>query len=690
MNRLSVDGKFFKQDGHRVWIKCVTYGPFPDPLPDHDAELSRIRAAGFTSIRVYTPPSPALLEAATAHDLLLFASVPWQWSRVFLGEEAESFWHEGRIKLLHELSIWGSHPQVVAIYIANEIPAEIARWQGYEKTREALDALILELREKFPHLLYAYSNFPTSEYLEPQEADFTAFNVYLETQQKLEDYLRHLHHVAGDRPVLISEFGLDTQRHGEQEQANLLDWQLSTMRRTGTAGATIFAWSDRWRNGNLTVKDWSFGLTRPNGSNKPAIQAIANSYPLPTLSRVPMISVIVCVHNGAERVLPFLEMAHQVNYPCYEVLIIDDGSSDQLDAVCYAYPFVKYLRQDHSGLSAARNLGARKAKGDIFAYTDDDCVPDLDWLYWLARAYEEIECDLCGGPNLAPLPIDEDEAVVASAPGAPSHVMFSSTLAEHIPGCNLSVTRGAFELIGGFSERYWVAGDDVDFCWKAQKLNLRIGFHGSAFVWHRRRATFHRYIKQQKGYGKAEALLLNDHPDKFSASGDATWDGVIYQGGAVTARQGDTIYSGSMGSEPFQSIHGSVMPRRPLNRHFRSLSAERKLRLANSYHSLLRRLSRIYYNETSKFKWQRYLTALRLHFQKTPKAPSLSFTERCETVNSYAIKQNRIDALLSEGWVALDNDPLWDLAKGPDRVLLCIENLGGGAWQLRTRKGSVS
>lgn len=689
MNRLKVNGKFFCLDGKRTWIKCVAYGPFPAPLPDHSQQLALIKAAGFNSIRIYTPPSSSLLEAASEHDLLIFAGVPWEWFRSFIGDGADTFWQGGRIKFLQELAHWGNHPQVVAVYIANEIPSEIARWQGYEKTREALDAFIIELREQFPDLLYAYSNFPTSEYLEPKEADFTAFNVYLETEEKLESYLQHLHHLSGDRPVLISEFGLDTQRHPEGEQARLLNWQLRSMRRSGMAGATIFTWSDRWKNGDLTVDDWSFGLTRRDGSLKPAIASISQPYPLPTLSRYPMISVIVCVHNGADRVLPFLDFAAQLNYPCYEVLIIDDGSVDHLDKLCEAYPSVRYIRQDHSGLSAARNLGARKAKGDIFAYTDDDCVPDADWLYWIARAYIELECDLCGGPNLAPLPSDEDEAVVASAPGAPSHVMFSNTIAEHIPGCNLTVTRGAFELLGGFNERYWVAGDDVDFCWRAHQQQLTIGFHGAAFVWHRRRASFQQYFRQQRGYGKAEALLLDDHPDKFSPSGDAKWDGVIYQGGSVSVSRGDTIYSGAMGSEAFQSIHGAVMPRRPLHRHFRSRSAVKKLNLANRYHPLLRRISRLYYGK-GKLHLSSYYKALKHHFHQDLEAFDPPHTESSQRIDSYAIKQKEIDHLINEGWVPLNNDPSWDLQRGAERILLCMENLGGGAWLLRTRKGTIT
>ena len=77
-----------------------------------------------------------------------------------------------------------------------------------------------------------------------------------------------------------------------------------------------------------------------------------------------------------------------------------------------------------------------------------------------------------------------DEVVVASAQGAPSHVLFDDDEAEHLPGCNLAVRKEVLEAIGGFSERYLIAGDDVDFCWRLQQAGFRMGFSAAAFVWH--------------------------------------------------------------------------------------------------------------------------------------------------------------------------------------------------------------
>ena len=84
-------------------------------------------------------------------------------------------------------------------------PTSCASW-GPRKFANVLEELITECRKHAPDLLYAYANFPTTEYLEPRNADFTAFNVYLEEQSKFESYLQRLHNIAGDRPLFLTEY----------------------------------------------------------------------------------------------------------------------------------------------------------------------------------------------------------------------------------------------------------------------------------------------------------------------------------------------------------------------------------------------------------------------------------------------------------------------------------------------------
>ena len=96
---------------------------------------------------------------------------------------------------------------------------------------------------------------------------------------------------------------------------------------------------------------------------------------------------------------------------------------------------------------------------------------------------------------------------VAAAPGQPTHVLENDQVAEHIPGCNMAFRREALEAINGFDPLYRKAGDDVDICWRLQQSGRWITFAPGAFVWHHRRQGPRSYLKQQAGYGEAEAVL---------------------------------------------------------------------------------------------------------------------------------------------------------------------------------------
>ena len=129
-----------------------------------------------------------------------------------------------------------------------------------------------------------------------------------------------------------------------------------------------------------------------------------------------------------------------------------------------------------------------------------------------------------GGPNLTP---DDGwlAACIAASPGQPAHVLEGDQVAEHVPGCNMAYRREALEGIGGFDTTYRKAGDDVDVCWRLQIANQWITFAPGAFVWHHRRQTVRTYLRQQAGYGEAEALLWFAYPDRFNRRGESKWRG---------------------------------------------------------------------------------------------------------------------------------------------------------------------
>ncbi|RYD33487.1 MAG: glycosyltransferase [Verrucomicrobiaceae bacterium] len=569
--RWKTDGKFFRAGSQRVRMNAVTYGPFPDGWPESfDRDFSRIVSAGFNSLRLYELPDKDLLDAAARHGLKIFGGLKWAQSADFFATPGR--YTHAVVDLARALRENGDHPALAGVYVGNEVPADLARWMGPVKVREAIEALIDTGRKIAPHLLFAYASYPSTEYLEPENADFTAFNVYLENEAAFRSYVKRLHHIAGDRPLVISEFGMDSSRNGLDRQAETLKWATQAALDLETAGMTVYAWSDRWWNAGAEVLDWDFGLTDRDGNAKPALDSVQ-----PSASAIPDLdfSVIVCTRNGRARIGNCLEAIRNMTGGGFETIVVDDGSTDGTDDFVEKYfPWVRLLRLDPGGgLSNARNSGAEIASGEILAFTDDDCEPDREWIARLRPLFQAGKYAAAGGPNLPPPPRTWEEAVVCAAPGAPSHVMLDDEEAEHLPGCNIAVRKAAFDEIGGFDPQFHTAGDDVDFCWRLREAGFLLGFAPGAFVWHWRRPSLRTFLNQQLGYGRAERLLLAKHPSRFSKRGDARWQGFVYGGGPVRVMSDSVIYHGPMGDAGYQAITNRMLPLRGLARDFASLKA---------------------------------------------------------------------------------------------------------------------
>ncbi len=368
---------------------------------------------------------------------------------------------------------------------------------------------------------------------------------------------------------MLGELGMDTIRHGEVAQSEFLASHVREATLGGVAGTFIFAWTDEWHTGGHPIDDWAFGITRADRSPKEAyhqLRAISGQPLSAWLKSAPRVSVVVCTYNGERTLDQCLASLRALDYPDYEVIVVNDGSTDDTRAVLARHPCVRTIHQENLGLSAARNVGLQASTGEIVAYIDSDCFADADWLTFLIDQLERTGAAAVGGPNLTP-PGDWLSASVAASPGQPAHVLVDDQTAEHIPGCNMAFRRAALEAINGFDIQFRTAGDDVDICWRLQHDGYWISFAPGALVWHHRRTSPARYLRQQAGYGAAEGLLQFKHPDRFTALGSGKWRGVVY-GARATPFQFATpiIYRGTFGTAMFQCLyqpspaHWSMLP----------------------------------------------------------------------------------------------------------------------------------
>jgi cellulose synthase/poly-beta-1,6-N-acetylglucosamine synthase-like glycosyltransferase len=485
--------------------------------------------------------------------------LPWEQHITFLDHPGQARSIEDRVR--EGVQVCAGHPAVLCYSIGNEIPASIGRWYGRQRVERFLKRLYRAAKAEDPESLVTYVNYPTTEYLQLPFIDFVCFNVYLESQDLFEAYAARLQTLAGDRPLLLAEVGLDSRRNGEEAQARVLDWQVRAMFDAGCAGGFVYAWTDEWHRGGLDVDDWDFGLTSRERHPKPALRAVRQAFlEVPFRSDIswPRISVVVCSHNGSRTIRACCESLLELDYPDYEVIVVNDGSTDGTAAIADSYGF-RVISAAHAGLSQARNIGMEAATGEIIAYTDDDTRADPQWLSYLAAEFMRTDHAGVGGPNISP-PGDGFVAdAVLNAPGGPIHVLLSDREAEHIPGCNMAFRKACLQEIGGFDPQFRAAGDDVDVCWQLQARGWTLGFSPAAMVWHHRRASVRSFLKQQLGYGRAEALLEVKWPEKYNRFGHVNWKEHPYGQGVARGLSflRWRVYHGVWGSHLFQSIYAS-------------------------------------------------------------------------------------------------------------------------------------
>ena len=220
----------------------------------------------------------------------------------------------------------------------------------------------------------------------------------------------------------------------------------------------------------------------------------------------PRVSVIVPTRDrpsSLQRCLDALE--RQVGIPDFEVVIVDDGSrrADEVARVVARSPRARVLRQDQSrGPAAARNQGARTARGSILLFTDDDCEPAPDWASRLAAVIEN-DAQAAAGVLVNGLPSDRLAAATdtilgfvqrqATGPGGTTRFATTNNLA-----CRA-------ELLAAypFDERFRPAGEDRDWCARVVAAGHSLIVEPSAFVLHRQDLTVRSFWRKHLNYGRA-------------------------------------------------------------------------------------------------------------------------------------------------------------------------------------------
>ncbi len=456
MGRLVARGKYLFEGERKFFARGVSYGPFPPnsrgeryPEPERAAaDFALMNQMGANVVRCYVPPPQWLLEEAIRHNLRLMVGIPWPFHMAFLDSREMAAEIRNSIrKGVEDLRPYGD--AILAYSLGNEVRSDIVRWHGPRAVSNFLRELYDIGKQADPGGLFTYSNYPTTEYLDLSFLDFVCFNVYLHREEDYRRYLTHLMAATGERPLMLSETGMDTIREGEEHQAELLGWQARAAFEIGLSGFIVFAFTDEWHTGGVEIADWAFGLVKKDRSPKRAFDAVGEIFRgelPPPLTHAPKASVIVPAYNSAAAIAACLESLKTLHYPDYETIVIDDGSTDSTAQIAESAG-ARVIRIEHRGLAAARNAGTEAASGEIVAFIDSDARADADWLYHLVEAITRRGAAAAGGPNFAPHDCD---AAYAFAPGIPREVRGEGDQLTQLCGCNMAITKAALREVGGF------------------------------------------------------------------------------------------------------------------------------------------------------------------------------------------------------------------------------------------------
>ncbi len=275
-----------------------------------------------------------------------------------------------------------------------------------------------------------------------------------------------------------------------------------------------------------------------------------------------LVSIIIPAYNSARTLPACLEACRAQDYPDIEIIVVDDGSTDDTAVIAEATPGVQVLSQKNQGPAVARNHGARVARGEILAYTDSDCVPRPDWIRHLVAAFETGVVAVGGTYDI--INAHARLARVVQAEIAARHARFGQEV-DFLGSFNVAYRKEAFDAVGGFEESYrWASGEDNDLAYKLQHAQGRILFTADAIVGHHHPERLVGYLRTQARHGCWRVKLYRDHPQR-AGGGDqyAGWPDLLAPPLSLVLAAGAPIavasWLSSLGSPGVPCFYGGLL-----------------------------------------------------------------------------------------------------------------------------------
>jgi glycosyltransferase involved in cell wall biosynthesis len=240
---------------------------------------------------------------------------------------------------------------------------------------------------------------------------------------------------------------------------------------------------------------------------------------------LPPISVVVCTRDRAFSLERCLKSLAKLDYPIYEVVVVDNCSQDkEVREVVSRYGY-NYIREDKPGLNWARNKGIKSVKFNIIAYIDDDALAAPGWLRGIAKGFEDPDVMVVTGmvlpAELETLSQIKFESYGGMSKGFIGHRTQRDELSKRDlfwasnwgVGANMAFRCTLFEAIGNFEVALDVGtptngGGDIEFFYRAVAAGYTLYYEPVAMVRHFHRRDNEALMRQIYNNGRSFASYL--------------------------------------------------------------------------------------------------------------------------------------------------------------------------------------
>jgi len=230
-------------------------------------------------------------------------------------------------------------------------------------------------------------------------------------------------------------------------------------------------------------------------------------------------SIIIPVYNRPSEVYELLTSISNQTLQDFEVILVEDGSSDKSDKIGSFFQSkisIRYFHQENQGQGFARNFGMNQAKGEFFVILDSDVILPEDYLFVLKNAIRTRDLDAFGGPDAAASDFSNlqkamDFAMTSLWTTGGIRGKLKDPSKYQARGFNMGVSRKVFESIGGFVDPN--RGEDIEWSIRIKKAGFKLELIEEAFVYHKRKNTLKSFAKQAFSFGRNRVNVSRFHPE---------------------------------------------------------------------------------------------------------------------------------------------------------------------------------